>query len=207
MKLHCKKNGQEELAQQVNQVIANLQNLSKYGLVSSKEGFNSFLKDISAEIQAKQTRRQEQLKEVERLKVAILELDDQKAFVEEKIKDFQSYLDSVRKTSTAGFQVRTKKFKYNELFKVKVIAESEIPQPQQSKVVFEITHMMPEKFEIKGRIKGIPGFSRNVTLELHELLAAKEKGLAKYDTEKGLKLYVSSTLVFLNQHFFHQKKK
>lgn len=85
MKLHCKKHGQDDLAQEVNQVIANLQNLAKYGLVSPKDGFNSFLKDISAEIQARQTRRQEQLREVDRLKVAISELDDQQKFVNEKV--------------------------------------------------------------------------------------------------------------------------
>jgi len=200
------KNGQEELATQVNQVIANLQNLAKYGLVSPKDGFNSFLKDISLEIQARQTRRQEQLKEVERLKIAILELGDQQKFVNQKIKDFQNYLDSVRKTSTHGFQVKTKKFKYRELSKAKVIADSEIPPPQQGKVVFEITHAEPEKFEIKGKIKGIPGFSRNFTLELQDLLTAKEHNENTFDTERGLELYVSSTLIFLNKQFFHSKK-
>lgn len=34
----------------MNQVIANLQNLAKHGLVSPKDGFNSFLKDIHAEL-------------------------------------------------------------------------------------------------------------------------------------------------------------
>jgi len=206
MKLHCKKSGQDELAQQVNQVIANLQNLAKYGLVSPKDGFNSFLKDISAEVQARQTRRQEQLKEVDRLKVAILELDDHQTFVNMKIKDFQSYLESVRKTSTAGFQLRTKKFKYRELEKAKVIHDSEIPVPHQAKVVFEITHAEPERFEIKGKIKGIPGFSRNFSLLLQDLLSAKEHNLNTFDTEKGMELYVSSTLLFLNKQFFHTKK-
>lgn len=206
MKLHCKKHGKEELAQEVNQVIANLQNLAKYGLVSPKDGFNSFLKDISAEIHSRQTRRQEQLREVDRLKVAISELDEQQKFVNEKIRDFQNYLDSVRKTSTAGFQVKTKKFKYKELFKAKVIADSEIPPPQQGKVIFEITHSEPEKFEIKGKIKGIPGFSRNFTLELQDLLKSKENNETTFDTEKGLELYVSSTLIFLNKQFFHSRR-
>jgi len=134
MKLHCKKHGQDELAQEVNQVIANLQNLAKYGLVSPKDGFNSFLKDISTEITSRQTRRQEQLREVGRLEVAISELDEQQKFVNEKIKDFQLYLDSVRKTSTAGFQVKTKKFKYKELFKGRSlpIRKSLLPNNQRS---------------------------------------------------------------------------
>lgn len=41
------------MANRVNQVIANLQNLAKHGLVSPKDGFNSFLKDIQAELIAR----------------------------------------------------------------------------------------------------------------------------------------------------------
>lgn len=76
------------------------------------------------------------------------------------MKELNAYLDSVRERSKKGFVVRTKKFKYKELAKENVINESEIPVPQQSKVVFEITHESVEKFSIKGRIKGIPAFSR-----------------------------------------------
>jgi len=100
-----------------------------------------------------------------------------------------------------------------------VIADSEIPPPQQGKVIFEITHSEPEKFEIKGKIKGIPGFSRyktsnrqlinflrNFTLELQDLLKSKENNETTFDTEKGLELYVSSTLIFLNKQFFHSRR-
>jgi len=44
MKIHCKKQGEEELAAEVNNVIANLQNLTKHGLVKPDNGFNSFFK-------------------------------------------------------------------------------------------------------------------------------------------------------------------
>jgi len=84
MKLHCKKIGENQLAAEVNQVIANLQNLAKYGLVSPKDGFNSFLKDISMEIQDRGARRAEQLRELERLKSAIADLDLTKKHMEEK---------------------------------------------------------------------------------------------------------------------------
>jgi len=49
MKLHCKKHGEEELAKEVNNVIANLQNLAKHGLVKPDNGFNSFMKDVQIE--------------------------------------------------------------------------------------------------------------------------------------------------------------
>jgi hypothetical protein len=66
-------------------VIANLQNLAKYGLVSPKDGFNSFLKDISLEIQDRGARRAEQLRELERLKTAIAELEVAKVHLEQKV--------------------------------------------------------------------------------------------------------------------------
>lgn len=51
MKLHCRKHGDKELADEVNAVIANLQNLAKHGLVSAENGFNSVLKDIQLELE------------------------------------------------------------------------------------------------------------------------------------------------------------
>jgi chromosome segregation ATPase len=152
MKLHSKKVGEEASANEVNQVIANLQNLAKYGLVSPKDGFNSFLQDISQEIQNRQAPRNEHLRELERLKHAIAELDDGQKFMEAKRQEFERMLDSLRKTT---HDTRTKKFKYKDLEKAKVIYDSQIPPAQQPKVVFEITHSAPETFQIKGKIKGI----------------------------------------------------
>jgi len=205
MKLHCKKIGDEKMAVEVNQVIANLQNLVKYKLVSPEDGFNGFLKNISEEIVARGKRRTEHLKEIDRLTTAIKELDGQKLHMEEKMKDYQVVLDSLRKQSAQGFVSKTKKFKYKDLSKAKVIADSEIPPHQQGKVIFEITHTGSEEFDIKGRIKNIPGFSRNFQLSLVNLLDCKDAGKPIFDTEKGLELYVDSTLRFLNTNFYSLK--
>jgi len=206
MKLGAKKRGENELAGRVNQVIANLQNLAKHGLVSPKDGFNSFLKDIQQELLARQQRYQEQLKEVARLKAALKELDDSKIFMEKKMGDFEAYLNSVRTHAATGFKSQKKKFKYKDLVKLKVIADSEIPAGQQGMVVFEFQHEAAETFNIKGKIKGLPGFSRDFTLELGSLLESKEDGKETFDTEKGLELNVTSTLVFLNKNFYAGKK-
>jgi len=206
MKLHCKKIGEEDIAQEINQVIANLQNLAKYGLVSPKDGFNGFLKDITTEIMDRHSRRQENLRELERLKFAIKELDDARLHMEAKNKDFQDYLEGVRKRTNLTFVSKTKKFKYKELVKMRVIADSEIPVQQQKSVLFEINHTATEVFAIKGKIKGIPAFSRNFNLNLSDLLTCKENGKEIFDTEKGLELHVQSTLFFLNQNFYKEKK-
>lgn len=206
MKIHCKKQGEEELAAEVNNVIANLQNLTKHGLVKPDNGFNSFFKDIQNEVNARGRRKQENLKEIDRLQKAIKDLDDQKSHMDKKISDFESYLTSIRSRAQAEFTVKSKKFKYKDLLKAKVIADSEIPLSQQGKVQFTITQSSMEEFDIQGKIKGLPGFSREFKLELEKLLEAKEDGETVFDTEKGLELFVASTLVFLNKHFFSQKK-
>jgi hypothetical protein len=206
MKLHCKKIGEDALANEVNQVIANLQNLAKYGLVSPKDGFNSFLKDISVEIQQRHIRRHEHLRELERLKIAINELDEAKKHMEGRNKDFQDYLKSVRENARKNFKQKTKSFKFKELNKARVIADSEIPTQQQGKVIFEITHVDTEKFQVKGKIKGIPAFQRNFDLQLGDLLTAKDNDQETFDTDKGLQLHVNGTLFFLNQNFYKEKK-
>jgi len=131
-------------------------------------------------------------------------LDEQKIHMENKMADFDAYLTSVRTQASANFVQKTKKFKYKDLAKLKVIYDSEIPQGQQSKVQFEITHVSAEEFEIKGKIKGLPGFQREFKLELSSLLEAKQERRELFDTEKGLELNVSSTLLFLNKYFFHK---
>jgi hypothetical protein len=74
------------------------------------------------------------------------------------------------------------------------------------KVIFEISHVETEKFQVKGKIKGIPAFQRNFDLQLGDLLTAKENDQEVFDTEKGLELHVNSTLFFLNQNFYKEKK-
>jgi len=206
MKLHCKKHGEEELAKEVNNVIANLQNLAKHGLVKPDNGFNSFLKDVQAELASRGRRKQEHLKEIDRLQKAIKELDEQKTFMEKKIADFESYFEAIHRKSQENFTPKTKKFKYKDLHKLKVIHYSEIPVSQQTKVTFTITQSSIDKFEIVGKIKGLPGFSRDFTLELERLLQSKEDNEQVFDTEKELELNVDSTLLFLNKNFFAAKK-
>lgn len=54
--------------------------------------------------------------------------------MDKKSKELDAYLNSVRVNAASGFKKQTKKFKYKDLAKVKVIADSEIPHGQQGKV-------------------------------------------------------------------------
>lgn len=205
--------------------------MAKYGLVSPKDGFNSFLKDISQEIQARQTRRQEQLREVDRLKVAIAELDDQQKFVNEKVCHFvrlrlTCFRSKTSKTTWIAFvrpllpdsklrlrssntrncskrrSLRIPKFLL--LNNLKSFLKSLTPNPKSSKS----KERSRESLASQGKqyLLLILISVRNFTLELQDLLGAKEHNESTFDTEKGLELYVSSTLIFLNKQFFNSKK-
>jgi len=117
MKLHLKKMGETDLAQEVQNVIANLQNLAKYALISSDDGYNGFLVDIQQELIARTRRRGEQMKEIDRLTAAIQDLKEQGADLEKKIKEFEDYLVAIRNKLTQNFQAKTKVFSYKQLTK------------------------------------------------------------------------------------------
>eukprot|EP01126_Amoeba_proteus_P010561 TRINITY_DN1412_c0_g1_i13.p1 TRINITY_DN1412_c0_g1~~TRINITY_DN1412_c0_g1_i13.p1 ORF type:complete len:682 (+),score=173.83 TRINITY_DN1412_c0_g1_i13:532-2577(+) len=209
MKLHLKKLGDTELSAEVHNVIANLQNLAKYGLISADDGYNGFLVDIQQELAARGRRRAEQIKEIERLTTAIEELDEQEVFMKGKINDFNAYLDSIRGRLRNNFQVIEKTFSYKQLTnkKLNIIHSSEIPETQQSKVKFTIVQQDIEQFVCRGRIKGLPLFKREFKLDLEQLLRSKEEGQNVFDTNEGLELDVQNTLIFLNKNFFACAKK
>jgi hypothetical protein len=57
-------------------------------------------------------------------------------------------------------KVKTKKATYKGLLKASVIADSEIPAAQQSKVFFTLTYSDPNTIDMTGMIKGLPMFRR-----------------------------------------------
>jgi len=206
IKLHLKKIGDTELGQEVHDVIANLQNLAKHNVISADDGYNGFLIDIQQELAARGRRRAEQVKEIERLNTAIEELDSQQIFMNTKIEDFESYLESIRKKLHANFQRKEKNFTFKQLKKVNIIHSSEISDAQQSKVKFTITQFDVEEFQVKGKIKNLPMFKREFNINLSNLLEAKEDGNLTLDTDQGLELNVHYTLIFLNKNFYGTKK-
>lgn len=50
----------------------------------------------------------------------------------------------------SSLRQQSKKFKYKDLAKAKVIADSELPRAQQGKVVFTVKHEATEVFQVKG---------------------------------------------------------
>lgn len=108
--------------------------------------------------------------------------------MDKKIVDFEAYLQSIRKRAEEEFTVKTKKYEYKDLVKLKVIADSEIPNNQQNKVKFTITQSSMEEFEISGKIKNLPGFSRDFHLELEvhdRLFLSDEPHLTVLETARG----------------------
>jgi hypothetical protein len=130
-----------------------------------------------------------------------------------------------------GYASKVFKFKFLELLEGprRVIFESEIPVPQQSKVSFEVCldHKI-NMVRFKGCIKGIPAFSRRFSVDVLALLAAivphsdlhNNSSLSAfsipsdfdfdsqhvYDTEKGIELHTLNTLLFLYDNIYMRSR-
>jgi len=118
----------------------------------------------------------------------------------------EASLRHMQQMAGSDFKAKTKKFKYKELMAASVISSSEIPMSQQRNVVFEFERTGAETFNMKGMIKGLPGFSREIPFALGPLFELKQLGSLTFDTDKGLTLNVIPTLLFLNKNFFGGKK-
>jgi len=199
--------GETELAEEVHNVIANLQNLVKHGLIKADDGYNGFLVDIQQELVARTRRRADQIKEIERLNTTINELNEQEADLKTKIKDLEEYINGVRKKLRENFKPITKAFSWKQMTekKLNIVYSHDIPTEILSKLKFTVEQKDPETFSIKGAVKGLPTGKREFALELGALLEAKEDGEQSFDTKQQIHLNVVNTILFLNKNFYAKK--
>jgi len=204
-KLFAEKDGKDDIADSISALIKNLKRLEEKGLIIKGDGFSSFLKELFEEVNDMKIRIEEQKKEIERLKKALAEIEDQKTYMDNKIEAFEAYLASLRRDAEERFKEKSKKFSYKELVKKNVIAETDIEEGLLKKIVFNIKQVAVDKFEIKGRIKTGPvSLAESIKLELEELLVAKESQQPTFDIGSGLVLNVKPTLMIINKYFFSQ---
>jgi len=144
--------------------------------------------------------------EIKQLTEANDELDQQKKKITESTKAFDDYLTGVSNELRKNFKPTMKKFTWKQLTSKRsnIIHSSDLTDSQKKAVKFEITHAGPEEFKVKGKIAVV---TRDFGLKMTDLLDAKDRGELTYDTNIGVVLDVSQTLIFLNTKFLNKKRK
>lgn len=144
--------------------------------------------------------------EIKQLTEANDELNQQKVKINTATKAFEDYLAGVSAELRKNFKPTTRKFTWKQLTskKCNIFASSELAESHKKAIKFEITHTEPEEFKVKGKVAML---SKDFSLKMTDLLDVKDRGELTYDTNVGVVLDVSQTLIFLNSKFLNKKKK
>jgi len=118
-KLFAEKDGKDDISDSISALLKSLKKLEDRGSISKGDGYSSFLKELFDEVNEMKIRIEEQKKEIERLKKALAEIEEQKIYMDNKIEAFEAYLNSLRRDAEERFKEKSKKFTYKELVKKK----------------------------------------------------------------------------------------
>jgi len=196
---YAKENENSKLATNAAEARENVLKLEKVGFISSDDNYGQFIKSIAAEISNRAVRREQQQKEIIKLKTALREIKNHHKFVTDRIGDMERYLESCReKLKNKKKQNKPLKFSYKQLTKEGVIAYSDVLETQRGTMNFYIS--MPEVgvFKIEAKVAKVA--IRTMKLELEELLAKKDAGENTKDLD-NVTLNVIPTVNFMNKHF------
>merc|ERR1712130_914461 len=88
------------LKSQIKKILENLGKLEAADFVSKDDNYESFVHDVALEVANRATIREEQRKEVARLKATLGELKDHQNYLDESIRSYQDYLQERRLSSS-----------------------------------------------------------------------------------------------------------
>merc|ERR1712063_79544 len=127
-----------QLKSQIKKILENLGKLESADVVSKEDNYESFVHDVALEVANRATIREQQRKEVARLKGTLAELKEHQNYLDESIQSYQDYLKDCKekqyaaipkkkrgkgkrkKSSEVGYKVAPIKFTYKELAKKRV---------------------------------------------------------------------------------------
>lgn len=193
-------NNNSKLEQNAKEARNNVIKLKNASFITAEDNYEAFLKSVAAELANRALRREQQQKEVIKLRTALRELQNHHKFVTQRITDMEQYLESCRKKLAAKLKTKSKpsKFSYKQLLKEGVIAESDVPEQLQSKTSFLISMVTLGVFQIEAKV---PAFHPiTMKLELEDLLQKKDNGESKLELDK-VTLNVTPTIMLMNKHF------
>jgi len=203
-----------QLKSQIKKILENLGKLETADIVSKEDNYESFVHDVALEVANRATIREQQRKEVARLKTTLSELKDHQNYLDESIQSYQDYLKDCKekqysmaaskkkkkrkKSSETGYKVPPVKFTYKELAKKRVIVDSEVPTLARKKTVFMISSDTPGVFDVDAKIGGVS--VEKMVLDLDDLLEKHYNNVTQLELDQ-VTLDVNMTIHLINKAF------
>uniref|UniRef100_A0A8C6X7K2 IQ motif containing GTPase activating protein 2 n=1 Tax=Naja naja TaxID=35670 RepID=A0A8C6X7K2_NAJNA len=209
--------GQLPLEQKKRKIQRNLRTLEQAGLVSSENKYQEIINEIAKDIRNQRRYRQHRKAELVKLQQTLNALNSKKAFYEDQINYYNTYiktcLDNLTRKSIklngkqeekSGNKLKNISLKYTaaRLYEKGVILEIDELQPNQFKnVMFEIT---PGEevgdFDIKAKFLGVE--MEKVQLHFQDLLQMQYEGVSVMKMFEKAKVNVNLLIFLLNKKFY-----
>jgi len=199
------------LSQQINRILENLGQLEREGKISKQDNYESFLRDIALEVANRKVIREQQRREVARLKNTLEGLTKHQTYLDDQIKQYQTYLEDCKKKQYAVALSKKKKkkgdpammigpfkFTYKELAKKGVIIDSDVPQLSRKKTVFLLSSETPGIFDVVAKVAGIS--VEKMQLDLDDLLDKHHNNVNTLELDQ-VTLDVNMTIHLINKFF------
>jgi len=199
------------MSSQINKILSNMGELEREGLVSTDDNYESFVHDVALEVANRRAIREQQRKEIARLKNTLGNLKKHQQYLDEQIDDYNAYLKSCKeqhiliarkkmkkkkKKDKGDNKVGPFKFTYKELEKKGVIVDSEVPSLSRKKTNFVISSDTPGIFEIVAKIAGVN--VEKMELDLDDLLDKHDQNIYQLDLDQ-VTLDVNMTIHLINK--------
>jgi Ras GTPase-activating-like protein IQGAP2/3 len=189
----------------VTKTEENLKILAEHNKVDPEKNYSEFLRDVAFKVVNRTNRREQQLKELERLRLAYKNIMKYQGYLNNQLMEYQKYLISCRQNVYRNSKHRKKmvqKFHFKDLVKRGVIemGESEM-NASEKKINLFIKMLDPIEngtFDIEAKLAGL--VVAKLKLELDDLLDKKETGVTSYEMD-NFTLNVPETLFLLNKYF------
>ncbi|XP_039219977.1 ras GTPase-activating-like protein IQGAP2 isoform X1 [Crotalus tigris] len=212
--------GQLPLEQKKRKIQRNLRTLEQVGLVSSENKYQEIINEIAKDIRNQRRYRQHRKAELIKLQQTLNALNSKKAFYEDQINYYNTYIKTcldnlTRKNSRRSIKLNGKqeekrnklknislKYTAARLYEKGVILEIDELQPNQFKnVMFEIT---PGEevgdFDIKAKFLGVE--MEKVQLHFQDLLQMQYEGVSVMKMFEKAKVNVNLLIFLLNKKFY-----
>eukprot|EP01088_Endostelium_zonatum_P021602 TRINITY_DN864_c0_g2_i1.p1 TRINITY_DN864_c0_g2~~TRINITY_DN864_c0_g2_i1.p1 ORF type:complete len:929 (-),score=306.49 TRINITY_DN864_c0_g2_i1:44-2830(-) len=208
------------LYDQINKILENILRLEKEKKLTRNDKYESFLKDVAAEVTNRAAIKEQQKREIARLRTTLEELRGHQTYVKDQIEQYQAYLVIAREQHYGGIGkgknkkdkkkkgdkekkiVGPYKFSYKELEKKGVIKDSEVPQISRKKTQFLISSEEAGVFDVTAKIAGIS--VQKMKIELDDLLEKQYSGAEDLALEQ-VTLDVNMTIFLINKFFLGKK--